>query len=165
MLRSKKLIIPSLRNGVMVINIEDGGSLSFYKVFRATSSCNRDGKSGSTGGMRRSSSTNSLLDCDTHSMVSASMMEASSMPLNGGEKESIFLRKSQSRRRVMDVDEETKAKIDKVSIYVSSSPFVEPMEMPYLCIPSVSSCSFDSICVALALQSETFTSCALDFAV
>ena len=37
----------------------------------------------------------------------------------------------------MEVDEETKAKLEKV-IYVSSSSFVEPMEMPYLHIPAVS---------------------------
>jgi hypothetical protein len=127
----------------MVINIEDGGSLTFYKDWGLNKS--RRGSSGSIAGngsvasglnggnMKRVSSTSSLLELyDNTANQSITIDESTDV------KQSIFLRQSKSRRNVMEVDEETKAKIEKVSVYVSSSEFREPMEMPYLKIPAVS---------------------------
>ena len=131
----------------MVINIEDGGSLSFYKVFRATTGWNRRGSLNSNNDGQIHESlldnnqnhpvTRSSLLLEQHDNQSSSRSDhdgATQSPL----KQSIFLRQEKSRRNVMEMDEEVKAKIDKVSIYVSSSTFREPMEMPYLYIPGVS---------------------------
>ena len=150
----------------MVINIEDGGSLSFYKVFRATSGWNRRGSFHATTSINDNNNNNnnnngqiheSLLNPTTTNTTtnnenrssmsleqydnqssSRSERDAATTSSLLQEKQSIFLRKAKSRRDVMEMDEETKAKIDKVSIYVSSSTFREPMEMPYLYIPGVS---------------------------
>jgi hypothetical protein len=157
MVRSKKLLIPSLRNGVMVINIADGGSLSFYKDWGNSWNAKRKGSSSSIANgsgsvisglngdndMKRVSSTSSLLElCDSTNQ---------SITINTDEKQSIFLRQSKSRRNVMQVDEETKAKIEKVSIYVSRSEFREPIEMPYLKIPAVSLMNLPCLLIVMAI--------------
>ena len=137
MVRSKKLLISSLRNGVMVINIEDGGSVSFYKVWSGTAWNTLKRRASNDGPVAnnniastpsRVSSTSSLLKLYDETRV------------DSVEKRSIFLRQVKSRRNIMEVDKETKAKMEKVTIYVSRSTFREPMEMPFLSIPAVSSC-------------------------
>ena len=142
MLRSKKTPLSAQRNGVMVVNIEEGGSLSFYKVFRAASQFGKKNSARNSGCVESIALGGSgSLNPVTRSL----MMNTSDQDNNPSfrnpptpETSSIFLRTDKSRRNVMQVDDETKAKIEKVSVYVSSSSYSEPMEMPYLRIPAVS---------------------------
>lgn len=139
MLRSQKMI-STQRNGVMVINIEEGGSLSFYKVFRAASHFGKKNSEGSAYqvgsiALGDSASSNAF---PRSLMRNISDLDNNPSPTPAPETSSIFLRADKSRRNVMQVDDETKARIEKVSVYVSSSSFREPMEMPYLRIPAVS---------------------------
>jgi hypothetical protein len=151
--RSKSLLVPSLRTGQMIINIEDGGSLKFY-VSSAVGWNRKNSIGNSTNaGMLSLSSASSLTELHDNNFTTQSVSsfdqgnrrsmtmqphKSRTHSLDGTNMRSIFLQSKKSRRDIMQIDEKTKTKIDKVSVYVSSSKYEEPIETPYLCIPSVS---------------------------
>ena len=100
MVRSKKLLLPSLRNGVIVINIEEGGSLSFYKVFRAQTNKAEEKVALKSSLLGNGSMHGGLPD------AAAPQDPASS----------IFLRTEKSRRHIMEVDGEVIRTEDVISI-------------------------------------------------
>jgi len=123
-------IITGRRNGVLVINLSDGGSLYFYKVFKKPLRYIKEHINQGANKTRRF--TESLRKENSVFLRS----QISSMSIMAESEESIFHRDKTHGRDKLDVAAEVKKKIKNVAVYTSTQDFVEPAEMPYLHIPA-----------------------------
>ena len=113
MLRGKKLrrSLNSQRNGVLVINLADGGSVLFYKLFKTGSKTLQCFK---------------CLDGSNHSNDSSIGDSSAQGPEEpDATHQSIFARKRHCSRRTL-LDPTILSQIEKVSVYVSNTDFEEP---------------------------------------
>lgn len=136
-------IIAGHRSGILVINLSDGGSLYFYKIFKKPMRYIKKHVNETTTekGLRRSRNNNTLQREKSIFLrsqnVSTSMLRES--------RESIFHRDKSHGSDELDVAEKVKKKIEKVAVYTSTIDFVEPAEMPYLYIPASVPWRFKSV--------------------
>lgn len=132
-------IIAGRRNGVLVINLSDGGSLYFYKVFKKPLRYIKEHRNESANKTRRFSSS---LSRENSIFLRGQISQMSIMAEAG---ESIFHRDKTHGRDKLDVADEVKKKIENVAVYASTQDFVEPAEMPYLHIPASVPWRFKSV--------------------
>lgn len=133
-------IVAGLRNGVLVINLADGGSLRFYKLFKKPLRYVKEHLRLNEAASRLSGGVESI---ETHLRSSLNQRnsiflrnESSRMSIMADPEASIFHRDKTHGRDELDVTEKMKKKIDKVAVFASTQDFVEPAEMPYLYIPA-----------------------------
>ena len=132
-------IIAGKRNGVLVINLSDGGSLYFYKVFKKP--------------LRYIKEHINETANKTHTFSNALQRENSvflrsqntRMSIMAEAAESIFHRDKKNGRDKLDVSDKVKKKIEKVTVFASTQDWEEPAEMPYLHIPSSVPWRFKSV--------------------
>ncbi|KAL7493243.1 hypothetical protein ACHAWT_003085 [Skeletonema menzelii] len=136
-------IIAGRRDGVLVINLSDGGSLYFYKIFKKPMRYIKEHFNETTArkGRRRLSRDNAL-QREKSIFLRNQHIRMSTIARSG---ESIFHREKRHGRDILDVAEEVRKKIEQVAVYTSTDDFVEPAEMPYLYIPASVPWRFKSV--------------------
>ena len=136
-------IIAGTRGGVLVINLSDGGSLYFYKIFKKPMRYIKEHFNETTGGKgRKRLSRDNALQRERSIFLRNTQMRMSMIARSG---ESIFHRDKSHGRDLIDVAEEDRRKIEQVAVYTSTNDFVEPAEMPYLYIPASVPWRFKSV--------------------
>eukprot|EP00984_Skeletonema_dohrnii_P006811 scaffold2425_cov76-Skeletonema_dohrnii-CCMP3373.AAC.27 len=140
-------IIAGTRNGVLIMNLSDGGSLYFYKIFKKPMRYIKEHFNETTGNKGQSVISTSMqrqkLQREKSVFLRRQNIRNSIVAESG---ESIFHReKTHDRNELLDVTDKVKKKIDKVAVYTSTDDFVEPAEMPYLYIPASVPWRFKSV--------------------
>lgn len=137
-------IVAGLRNGVLVINLSDGGSLYFYKIFKRPLRYVKEHLR-----LNENATKTRMLGNEMGTQISSSSIFlrslSSRVSIVAAAEESIFHRDKAHGRDKLDVAENMKKKIDKVSVFASTQDFVEPAEMPYIYIPACVPWRFKSV--------------------